>query len=212
MADYCPRCGAKLETPLGCNACGVLFSPESAPTPFEALGMEPVYRVDEADLKRRLLRLSRILHPDYFGSGDPAQRRLAEQGSAELNRAFAILADDWRRADWIVGWLGGPDEARERAMPQAFLAEVLEWNEALEAARSGAPGGEERRALDALEGELRAQRETAFGELASLLEPLPSRGDPALARARRQLNALRYLDRTLSEIEALRLEEATSRP
>jgi len=207
----CPRCGAKLETPLGCHACGVLFSPESPPTPFAALGVEPVYRLDQAELKRRLLRLSRTMHPDYFGSGDEEQRRLAERNSAELNRAFAILADDWKRADWLVSWLGGPDEVRERAMPQAFLAEVLEWNEALEAARAAAPGGEERRALDSLEGELRAQRGTAFAALASLLEPLPSRGDASLLEARRQLNALRYLDRTLAEIEALRLEEATSR-
>ena len=47
--------------------------------------------------------------------------------------------------------------------------------------------------------------------IANLLDPLPERGSPRLAAARSELNALRYLDRALREIESLRLARAERR-
>jgi molecular chaperone HscB len=208
--NTCPKCGAKLETPLGCSSCGVLFSPASEPSPFEVFGLEPAFAVDAKELKRRLLRFSRMLHPDYFAAGDAATRALAERNTARLNQAGATLADDAARADWLVRSLGGPSESEKRDMPKSFLLEVLEWNEALEAARDAAPGSGERTSLDALEPTLREQRAEVLARVAKLLTPLPPRAAPLLADARAELNALRYLDKTLAEIDALRVEQATS--
>lgn len=207
----CPRCQAPLETPLACRACGVLFSVEPAPTPFAIFGIDESYAVDAAALQKRLLELSRLMHPDYFGARGDEQRALAERNTAELNSAYEILSDDTARADWLVRHFGGPSELEERTMPQAFLAEVLEWNEALEAARDAAAGSPERVALDSLGKDLRAQRATTLATLRQILTPLPARGSKALVDARRALNALRYLDKTLAEIEALRLAQAATR-
>ena len=79
--------------------------------------------------------------------------------------------------------LGGPAENEQRQMPQAFLMEVMEWNETLEAARESAPGSAARSGLPALEASLREQRESVLAELHRLLVPLPARGAPALAQA-----------------------------
>jgi len=207
----CPACGAELETPLGCSSCGVLFSPQPPPTPFAVLGLEPAFRVDPAQLRKRQMALSRIVHPDYFGARDAATRALAERNTAELNAAFETLADPLARADWLVRSLGGPSESEQRDMPQAFLIEVLEWNEALAGARESGPGSAGRAALDELEGALHAQWDDALASLERLLTPLPARGSPALVEARRRINALRYLEKTLAEIEALRLAQASSR-
>jgi molecular chaperone HscB len=207
----CPKCGAKLETPLGCSSCGVLFSPSTQPTPFEVFGLAPAFAVDATELKRRLLRFSRILHPDYFGAADAATRQLAERNSAMLNEAHDTLSDAATRADWLVRWLGGPGDSDKRDMPKSFLLEVLEWNETLETAREAAPGSSERAALDALEQTLRDRRATILAGVERLLTPLPERGSSKLADARAELNALRYLDKTLAEIAALRLDHATSR-
>lgn len=207
----CPQCGAELETPLGCTACGVLFSPEPEPTPFAALGLEPAMELDSADLRRRLLKASRLVHPDFFADAGEPQRALAEHNSALINRAFETLSDGVARADWLIGHCGGPREGELRDMPQAFLMEVLEWNEALEEARASAPGAPERERLGALRGELELARDAALLRLGELLRPLPPAGDSALADARRELNALRYLRRTLDQIEALRLQQASSR-
>ena len=218
MPSACAECGEPLETPLVCAACGSLFeAPEAGP--FELLGLPPAFDVDTEELRKRLLRFSRLVHPDFFGSASPAVRALAEHNTAELNSAHEVLADDFRRAVRVLADLGGPDEKAERQMPQVFLMEVLEWNEALEDARAAEPGAPPRVALDALRHELGERRTQLMRDVGALLRELlaaPDQGASAarLARltdVRRLLNAVRYVDRTLSEMEALRLEQASSR-
>ncbi len=206
--EACPRCGARVEIPLSCGACGALLSPEASLSPFRVFALEPAWTIDREALRKRLLELTRAMHPDYFGADDE-QRALAERNTAELNTAFAILDDDFQRADWIVRSLGGPDEEAERQMPQAFLLEVLEWNEALDQARDAAPGSPARD-VTGLGRSLREQRRETFAALDDLLVPWPAEGSPNLTDARRLLNAARYLDRTLTEIESLRLQQASS--
>lgn len=208
MAD-CPSCGSTLETPLGCGSCGALLEPDDA-SPFATLGLEPSFDVDAAELKRRLLRFSRIVHPDYFGSVSADLRALAERNSAALNAAADTLRDPFARADWLVGFLGGPGEGERREMPKPFLLEVLEWNEALEAASEAPPGSPQRAALAGLETALRERREQVIANLRALLVPLPERRSPELERARAELNALRYLENMLRQISALKVEQAAS--
>jgi len=131
---------------------------------------------------------------------------LAEKNTATLNEAYEELSDDRRRADGLVRRLGGPDEVAERQMPQEFLMEVLEWNESLEDERS-----QPSPALATLEAELEQRRTSTLQAVANLLTPLPAPGASQLTDVRRLLNALRYLQKTLSEIGALRLEQANSR-
>lgn len=179
-----------------CEACGELLEPREPPSPFAVLGLEPAFALDVAALSKRRLVLTRALHPDFHGTADAETRRLAEDGTAALNQAYAILADDFRRADWLVTALDGPRENEERGMPAAFLAEVLEWNETIEAARQGG----ERGTLAELERTLDAERERARAALATQLTPLPARASEPLRRARQILNSVRYLERALREL------------
>ncbi len=206
----CPRCSAQLETPLGCGSCGALLAPSPSPTPFEVFGLVASFDVDVDLLKRRLLKLSRIVHPDFFAGGDAATREAAERASALLNEAYAVLADPGARADWLVLALGGPKENERREMPKAFLLDVFEWNEVLDAAREAGVGTRERAALAQLETTLRAQRAEVVEQLGRMLTPAPPRNSAALNDVRAQLNSLRYIDRTLEQIAALKLDQATS--
>lgn len=202
MPTACTSCGAELETPLACAACGSLFEPPTEPTPYEVFGLEPAFAVDRDALRKRLLRFSRLAHPD-FHSGRP-EEALAEANSALLNRAHELLTDPVRRAGWLVGALGGPSESDERSMPQPFLMEVLEWNETLEEARAD-PGAAD---LEPLRAELEAKRSDELDAVEALLTPLPEAGADTLADVRRHLNAIRYLDRALSQITELGLDRA----
>jgi molecular chaperone HscB len=175
---------------------------------FELLGLEPRFGMDVGDLRRRLLRITRDIHPDFFGTAAPELRALAEQNSARVNKAFEVLADDVERADWIVTHLGGPDEQAERAMPREFLMEVLDWNEVLEEARARTDALDPR--LAALAASLAERRAGSLAKITALLTPLPPRGSQDLTRARQELNAVRYVDRALREIEALRLARAAT--
>jgi len=206
----CKSCGAPLGSALVCEACGALQQVEAPVDPWAALGLPVGFALDAGALRKRLLALQRRMHPDFFGGADAAERALAERNTAELNAAERVLADDVRRADLLVKSLGGPDEQAERQMPQAFLAEVLEWNEALEEARAAPPGSPERAALDDLEERLVAERSAALERIAARLAPLPEARSRALADVRKELNAVRYLERTLSTLSELRLEQARS--
>lgn len=208
----CPKCRQDSTTPLVCTTCGALLSWEHAPSPFEVFGLAPSHELDTAALKRRLLELSRQVHPDFFATGGEEQRELAERNTAELNHAWEILADEVERADWLVRALGGPDEKQERTLPQAFLVEVLEWNEALDDARRAPGDPASRAALAALAGNLRGEREGLLAGLRQALVPTPPPGSPRLVDARRELNALRYVDRTLAEIRALEVGQPAARP
>ena len=150
-----------------------------------------------------------MTHPDFFATADGPTRERAERASAVLNSAHAILADDAARASWLIGSLGGPDENEERAMPREFLLEVLEWNELLAEAKSSDEVSDER--LAGLRTELEARRAAALESLGRLLDPLPAPGAPALRDVRRELNVVSYVDRSLREIEALRLSRAGRR-
>ncbi len=202
MAD-CSACGAALETPLGCEACGIVLESPPESGPFDIFGLKPTWNVDERDLKRRLRRFGRIVHPD-FHMGDPAQQALAETNSAALNRAFEVLLDPFLRADWILERLGGPSEQEERQMPQAFLMEVLDWNETLDAAEGAAADSPERQALDRLAETLTEERDARMQAIGRKLSPLPERGAPVLRTIRQELNAIRYLSRALYRIRDLR--------
>lgn len=204
MSKQCPACGAQLPTPLACAACGALIDPPPGVSPWALLGLEPCWRVDAGELQKRLVRLSRLMHPDFFAAAPQAARDLAGRNSARLNDAYATLLDPARRTEWILADRGAPSAQAERTMPQSFLMQVLEWNESLDAARE-TQGAARTSALQSLLTELSPQREALLVRLGSLLEPLPAPGSPALLAARRELNALAYLDRALAQIENLRL-------
>lgn len=206
----CPHCTAELETPLVCVACGRLLEPGPDVAPFAIFGFEPSADVDARELKKRLLRFSRRMHPDFFAQEIEGVRALAEQNSARINEAHEILSDDARRIDWLVRHLGGPDENDERQMPKEFLLEVLEWNEVLEAARQAGAGASTSQ-LDELEQELRAERAVTLDSIHAKLVPLPPPQAPVLREVRRDLNAVRYLDRALGEIESQRLARPATR-
>ena len=204
-ATACPACGRAWRTPLVCESCGALLAPDRPPTPFEALGLDMTFALDLAAARRRHLALSRALHPDVHARAGAETRRRAEDNTAALNGAFQVLADEFRRADWIVRALGGPREDEERALPAPFLETVLEWNETIEEARHAPAGSPQRARLDALVSPLEAEQVRLRAAVAELLTPLPPSGSPNLRRARQTLNALRYLDRALTEVGELRL-------
>jgi len=209
LKSFCPDCEERLETPLGCNGCGALLDPEALPGPFVVFGLEPTWEIDERDLKRRLRRIGRLVHPDFHAT-DPERRSRAESNSARLNRAYEVLLDPFLRADWLIELLGGPSEKEERAMPPEFLMEVMEWNEALDEAAATPLDSPERTALEGLANTLLAERDRRLEAVGGLLTPLPPAGSPSLTQVRRDLNAVRYLSRALYKIRDLRYGTPTS--
>ena len=206
----CPHCGAELETPLGCGVCQVPLEVEGAVDPFTLLGIAPSFSLDVEELRSRHLKISRWIHPDYFAAS-PELRALAETNTGLLNGALEALDEPLRRAECLLESRGGPSEAEVKDMPQAFLMEVLEWSETLDEARAAAAGSPEREAAFKLGPSLHDERAARIDTITALLDPLPATASEHLTTARHELNAVRYLDRALRELESLRLAEAEAR-
>ena len=178
--------------------------------------MPPAAHIDRGALRKRLLRLQRLLHPDFHGQAGEMQQELAEHNTAELNAAYEVLHDEAKRASFLIRHLGGPTESGERQMPQAFLMEVMEWNETLEALQATSTGSNAQQAgaqAAELYADLSVERVRVLDELLDALDDALQPGaKPDLVSLRRQSNAIRYIDRALAEASQIRLQAEAQQP
>src|SRR5207253_8629771 len=100
--------------------------------------------------EREYLARSRQVHPDFHHLGTAAEQRASLELSAALNEAYLAVKDPYRRAEYLVGLLGGPSAREEKNLDQAFLAEMLDLRERIEEAKASADPA----ALAAIEDEL----------------------------------------------------------
>ncbi|MCA9001291.1 MAG: hypothetical protein KDB61_05170 [Planctomycetes bacterium] len=195
----CSGCESQRLSPLACGSCGLLEDNQILPSPFQLFGLAPTWTICPAELRKRLLRITRLTHPDLHGAdGNEEQTRLAEHHTARLNIAYRALMDDVERTEWLIGYLNGPPASK--GVPQSLLMEVMDWNEALDEVESG---DAEASALTDLIEELQARRHKTMVELRQVLDPLPESGSPQLQTAREHLDELRYLTRILERTKAL---------
>lgn len=88
-------------------------------------------KIDQAALKKQFYANSKRFHPDFHTlSGEEDQENALEQ-STRNNQGYKILADDDRRLKHLLDIKGILGEEGSNKMPQAFLMEMMDINEAL---------------------------------------------------------------------------------
>ncbi len=110
----CPKCSTLLPLPGNLSHHSILNLsspiPNSSSTPqkpsfdvAQELRKLPGYgfQLDSRDLRRRMLERQKDLHPDKF-QGMGVGKDLAEELSGRVNRAYEVLVDPLRRAEYIV--------------------------------------------------------------------------------------------------------------
>ncbi|XP_053135879.1 iron-sulfur cluster co-chaperone protein HscB [Hemicordylus capensis] len=131
--------------------------------PFRQKHLERSFRVDTAQLQHRFRSLQRLLHPDFFRQRPQVEQDFSEQHSALVNEAYRTLLSPLRRGLYLLELSGielekGTDSEAE---PE-FLAEVMEMNEKLLDADSGAKTDEMESFIAAKQGELTESVSRAF--------------------------------------------------
>jgi molecular chaperone HscB len=162
--------------------------------PFARLGVEPKFSVDLVELERVHRELSRALHPDRHAQGLPAERRKTLDDAVAVNEAWRVLRDPLRRAEALLELRGLASEGPAAKPSPAFLMEMMERREELDAAKSKGAA-----ALERLAAAVGADFERTRDRLASALDE----GIEAFGPAPRLLAELRFQRRLLDEIAAL---------
>ena len=157
---------------------------------FTLFGLPQRQALDRTDLDARRRALQARVHPDRFAAEGAAAQRLAMQWAVRLNEAYQRLKDPLSRAAYLCELRGvAVDAERNTARPPDFLAQQMQWREALDAAANPA----EVQALD----EAVARDERAM--LATLAAHLDQHADAAAAAA--QVRALMFVARLRHDIE-----------
>jgi molecular chaperone HscB len=143
----------------------------------------------------QFLALQTQNHPDKFVSASPADQRAAQQRSALVNDAYAVLAAPVTRAAYIIENTSGenPFSERNTKMPMAFLEKQLELREALARHRDKKDSA----ALVEMENALERACEETELKLATYLDDAPD-----MARAAIEARKLRFESKLLEEIQA----------
>ena len=98
---------------------------------FQLFDIPVTLKIDPADLRSRFLTLSREYHPDFHTRADESARAEALEKSAQLNRAWKLFQDPDAVLRYVLMSKGLMVEEEKYELPQDFLMEVLEINEAV---------------------------------------------------------------------------------
>jgi molecular chaperone HscB len=162
---------------------------------FELFGLQPAFAIDAGALERAYREVQAEVHPDRHAGGSDADKRAAMQWTTRANEAYRTLKSPLERARYLLEQ-NGIDVAFETntAMPADFLAQQMEWREALEDAKDGA-------ALDALQAEIREAQRGTESAIGSLID-----GKRDYAGAAGLVRKLKFLMRLHEEIDEARDE------
>jgi molecular chaperone HscB len=96
---------------------------------FSFYGLEAKFELDGEKLKQLYLEKSKLYHPDFYAN-DSKSYNTALMASAYNNQAYKILNSEISRASYLLE-LKKP-QLENKTLPQDFLMEMLELNEAID--------------------------------------------------------------------------------
>ncbi|MCW5754482.1 MAG: hypothetical protein KIT24_07240 [Phycisphaeraceae bacterium] len=167
--------------------------PEDA---FDILGLEPAFDLDPARIERAFLTRAAQTHPDLVGDDDRAAAL-----AARLTDARRQLDNLETRANLLLARLGGPGKDQDKSLPSGFLVEIMDLRERVECALDSGDPDARRKELDAA----LAQRQDYHHRIRDLfILATPNRGGdaPLLRQIRTQLNAWRYIERLIEQLDS----------
>jgi molecular chaperone HscB len=98
---------------------------------FEFYKIPLDFKVDEAALKRTFYAHSKQFHPDFFTLDSPEKQAEILELSTLNTEAYKTLSDFERRMKYILDLKGVMGKEGENKLPQDFLMDMMDINEAL---------------------------------------------------------------------------------
>lgn len=199
----CAQCSATIEGTVICDFCHALNPAATRMDHFSLLGLDQRYDIDPVELRKKYLALSRHAHPDFHMDDSQEVQKLHDQVAANVNDAYQTLLDPASRAAYLLELLGGKSSAADKTVPDGFLGTMMMMQEDVQEAReTGHIDG-----LTHLRSVLSTQRDGLLKRIAELFadyqEAVACRAvtDDLMADIRKQLNAVSYVKKLLSQAE-----------
>jgi len=98
---------------------------------FELFELPLALELDEILLTTKYYELNRKYHPDKFISASLDEQKLALRKSSQVNQGYKILKKKQTRVRHLLELFNAAPEEGKEAMPQEFLLEMMDLNEAI---------------------------------------------------------------------------------
>jgi molecular chaperone HscB len=98
---------------------------------FGFYGLPVSFNPDPVLVKQKFYELSKRYHPDFFINESEKKQAEVLELSTVNNKAYQVLADPQKRLHYILELKGVLTEGENYVLPQDFLMEMMEVNEAL---------------------------------------------------------------------------------
>lgn len=98
---------------------------------FELYELPLSFNPDQELVKQKFYALSKKFHPDFYINESQEKQDEVLELSTQNNKAFQVLKDPQKRLQYILELKGQLIEGENYTLPQHFLMEMMEVNEAL---------------------------------------------------------------------------------
>lgn len=98
---------------------------------FEFFGLPERFILDEGQLRKAFYANSKKYHPDFYTMESEAKQAEVLELSTLNNQAWQTLSDVDKRMKYILELHGMWEEEGQNTLPTAFLAEMMDFNEAV---------------------------------------------------------------------------------
>ncbi len=98
---------------------------------FELYEIPISFNPDQNAIKQKFYALSKKYHPDFYINESQEKQDEVLDLSTLNNKAYQILKDDQKRLHYILELKGQLTEGENYSLPQTFLMEMMDVNEAL---------------------------------------------------------------------------------
>lgn len=161
------------------------------PDPFETLALPRRFDLSRDQIEQAYLQRVAAIHPD-------ASQDTGDDAIQYLNNARATLRNPEQRAIALLRLLGGPSESDDRSLPDGFLLEMMQTRETIERETADA----DPHAIEKWEAWADERRDGHVARVRELFQRAPESNDPTLlAQIRLELNAWRYIERLIEQLD-----------
>ena len=162
------------------------------------------FDINTSALTKKYYQLSKTYHPDRFTMASEAEQATALSQSTEVNKGYKILKEEQSRIRYILELLGKAPEEGKESMPQEFLMEMMDINEAIMDYKMD-PTSEAKESIEqsvsTFQSTIKAEADEAMGAL-----DFKNPADAQLEQVKSYYLKSKYLRRMLQNLEGGEVE------